>query len=300
MYRFLSPVIFLLLLSLVTTCVASEPSKNKSVEIDNFTTAVQAAKRLGNKYGPERVLVVFDIDNTLLAMDHDLGSDQWFNWQAELLANSPKSKQLIAQDFPGLLDAQGILFDLTGMHAPQANGAELFGLLQKQSFMTLVLTSRGDDFRPFTERELSKNGFATAKNALPASLPAGKTFLPYKAENLTKSGLTQKEMERFKLKAPRPVSYSNGIYMSAGQHKGAILLTVLAKSKRTVSAVVFIDDHAKHTDRVFEAVSGRGIEVITFRYSKEDANVQRFKKADKQKVTEQWQEILQGLTAILN
>ena len=57
--------------------------------------------------GAANVLVVLDIDNTLLATDQDLGGDAWFNWQAGLLKSEPKSEHLVAKSFGGLLRVQG-------------------------------------------------------------------------------------------------------------------------------------------------------------------------------------------------
>ena len=51
-----------------------------------------AVEQFADQFGPEHVLLVLDIDNTLLAMNNDLGSDQWFEWQKYLLENEPKSK----------------------------------------------------------------------------------------------------------------------------------------------------------------------------------------------------------------
>jgi hypothetical protein len=39
---------------------------------------------LARQSGNDRVLVVFDIDNTILAMEQGLGADQWYEWQKEL------------------------------------------------------------------------------------------------------------------------------------------------------------------------------------------------------------------------
>jgi hypothetical protein len=36
---------------------------------------------LGKTYGPKNVLLVFDLDNTLLTANQPLGSDPWYNWQ---------------------------------------------------------------------------------------------------------------------------------------------------------------------------------------------------------------------------
>ena len=79
------------------------------------------------KYGPEHVLLVCDLDNTLMAMNHPLGSDQWFEWQRYLIDHDPKSPYRVADTFPGLLDAQGVLYNLGRMHPTQPDLPELMG-----------------------------------------------------------------------------------------------------------------------------------------------------------------------------
>src|SRR5210317_2157057 len=40
--------------------------------------------QLSEKTDRNNILVVFDIDNTLLAMEQGLGSDSWYEWQKSL------------------------------------------------------------------------------------------------------------------------------------------------------------------------------------------------------------------------
>ena len=47
--------------------------------------------------------------------------------------------------------------------------------------------------------------------------------------------LTTAEIAKYKLSAPRPVLYANGCFMTAGQHKGIMLLTLLKNSADTES-----------------------------------------------------------------
>src|SRR5688500_15980315 len=61
---------------------------------DDFRAVAAAVAKYAHEFGPDRVLLVLDIDNTLLAMDHDLGSDQWFEWQRYLLEHQPRSDDL--------------------------------------------------------------------------------------------------------------------------------------------------------------------------------------------------------------
>ena len=87
--------------------------------------------------------------------------------------------------------------------------------------------------------------------------------------------------------------------MAAGQHKGVMLQTILARAKQELTAVVFIDDHDHHTRRVHDVLSRHGIDVTTFRYSHEDARVERFRKSDKREVTDKWRRLQKTLDAVL-
>ena len=127
-----------------------------------------------------------------MAMDNDLGSDQWFEWQKYLLDNEPDSKYLVAETFDGLLEAQGMLYNLAHMHPPQEDLPGLMRRLQELGIRTMVLTSRGPEFRVATERELRRNGydFATIGAAGPQTCPGG-DYLPYDPENPETDGLTE-------------------------------------------------------------------------------------------------------------
>lgn len=64
-----------------------------------------------------------------------------------------------------------------------------------------------------------------AKSALPVRDLPGGDFLPYDLADLEADGLTKEDVTAFGLAEPRPVSYANGVFMTAGQPKGAMLLT---------------------------------------------------------------------------
>ena len=107
----------LLLLVMLTSSVGAQTDQltagvKESYSTADFSRVVDKSKELVEKYSKENVLVVVDIDNTLLAMNQDLGSDQWYNWQNGLLENDPSSPDLVAADFKGLLGVQGTLFSL--------------------------------------------------------------------------------------------------------------------------------------------------------------------------------------------
>jgi hypothetical protein len=285
---------------LLPTCDAAEFR-----ETNDFADSLHYIEQYVQKYGAEHVLFVVDIDNTLLAMDQPLGSDQWFEWQEYLLANEPDSPHLAADDFGGLLAAQGLLFAAGKMHPPEQNQPEIVAKIQSLGVQSLVLTSRGDEFRAATLRELRRNGYDFAVSAPPFNLFAGQAaaidetcsrFIPYRLDQLEAYGLTSDDAQIFGLaQQPRDISYGDGVLMVAGQHKGAMLLVAMKLTGRDYRAVVYVDDHGRHVHRVYDALVRRGIDITSVHYKREDTNVNRFKYGDKWPVTRRWRAIEKAL-----
>ena len=157
-----------------------------------------------------------------------------------------------------------------------------------------MLTSRGPEFRSATERELKRNGYDFSDSALEVIEPIRGSFLPYDKERPNTNGLSKKELST--LRKPRLVSYSNGIMMSAGQHKGYMLRTLLARSQRTFRTVVFVDDHKKHTTRMTDAFRDSGITTACFNYDRELGNVRAFQESDKEVVSKKWKTLNEAIT----
>ena len=264
----------------------------------HFPVVNQKVAEFSKKYGAENALVVFDADNTLLAMNQDLGSNQWYEWQAQLQKHEPTSPFLVAPTFPELLSAQARIFGLGKMHTPENEIAASVKKFQTAGSHCLVLTARGSDTRDATERALKRNNlnFKTA-DQLFRGLANG-AWKPYNSTNIAPSGLTAKEQALFKLGSPRDVSYGNGVMMVAGQHKGAMLLILLAHSPRRFSAIVFVDDSAKNTNHVFQALECRNYPNAIIRYGAEDQHVKAFQKKDKHAVDQQWKKLDATINAI--
>ena len=304
-YRFGRRFVLLVALSLTPVAAASEIH-----ETEDFSDAVEKVAEYVKQFGPDHVLFVADVDNTLLAMKRDLGSDQWFEWQSFLLEHEPDSPHLMAKDFAELLEVQGLLFQIGHMHPPQAEIPTLIGRVQGMGVPILVLTSRSDDFRPMTLRELKRAGYDFTSSALRLEvLHSGdngfrrsakwSAFQPYDLTRLEACGLLDDEVKLFDLpEKPRDVSYGEGIFMTAGQHKGAMLAIWMKLTGRHFKAVVYIDDHTRHMLRVSEAMSRRGIEVSAFHYKREEVRVQRFQYGDKEEVMRQWRKLNRSLERV--
>ena len=280
------------ILGFVSISLASE-----SIVSDDFHVVATKAYALAEQYGKEEVIVVYDIDNTLLAMNQRLGSDQWFSWQAAKITAGDLT-DAVAKDIPGLLSVQGTLYALGSMHAPDKETPAIVNELQQNGFHNLVLTSRGFDFRDATLRELSKNGYHFGKTTIHPQEGFAGTYLPYELSNISNYGLSEDDVKKFKLGNPNPVSFMDGIFMTAGQHKGVMLRTLLWKTDHLFKAILFVDDQQKHCTRMHDAFDSQGVDVVTIRYSKEDDHVKEFELSDKSQVIEEW-EILKNILSTL-
>jgi len=277
-------------------------------EVASFAPVSDQVQQYVDQFGSSNVLLVVDIDNTLLAMDNQLGSDQWFEWQSYLLSNEPESPMLVAKDFGGLLQVQGLLFATTHMHPPEADQPELVAKMQDLDIDTVVLTSRGDDYRPATIRELKRSGYEFASTAPTIDLferdgnglrESDTRFTPYDLKNSDRYGLTTEEAKAFRLSgSPRQVSYGDGVMMVAGQHKGAMLLILMHMIEHKYKAVVYVDDHGRHVLSVYDALTRRGYEVSAMRYTHQDVCVKQFNygTAPKRAATKRWREINHALS----
>jgi hypothetical protein len=282
-----------LVASLVVCAASAYAAELQSTK--EFADIAAAVEHAVAKHGAEHVLLALDIDNTVMAMDHDLGSDHWFEWQRFLQDYDPKSPLRVAATFDDLIRVQGILYDRGSMHPPEDTQPATIERLQRLGIATILLTSRGPDFRAVTERELKRCGYDIAATALPVPNAPARPFLAYNPGSPEKDGLTSADIVTYKLESPKPVSYANGIFLTAGQHKGAMLLTLLEDSPRTIKAVIYADDNLRHVGSVFSAAVARDLDVSSFHYQHEDPRVQRFNYSDKRDVDREWKAVQREL-----
>jgi len=262
------------LLLVVTACAAAPapqapapkppppPPQNLLGTTDELQLVTELALDMAKQYGGERVLVVLDIDNTLLAMEQGLGSDQWYYWQKALEEEQPCSEQRVDD----LSQAQGALFFASAMRPVQPNAAELVQRMQEEGLRVIALTSRGPEYRLPTFRELRRNGFSFWPNAWPPARGYAETFVP--------QGGT------------RAARYEDGVFMTAGQDKGVMLKALLDKSGQPYpTLIIVVDDKQKYLNQVMGAFSWSATPVQAWRYTREDAQVAAF---DSDQAAAQW------------
>lgn len=298
---------FFILLALIGSGLNCTLSQATIVQSSDFSAVRDLTRELAKKFKPSEILVVFDNDNTLLQMDGDLGSDQWFQWQTNLLETTDSAK--VAPDFSGLLRVQGLLFTLGTMSPPGGKAQVEIALDIRKSFPTIVLTARGctyepgksSSFRDATHRELKRNGYEFESSAIEPKAGFAGSFQPYDAASIAKLGLTDAEKKQMKVtdKPPR-TCYSNGIFMTSGQHKGLMLRTFLQKTGNLnrFKGIVAVDDKQKYCVQ-FEEAFNKKTDLHCVRYGAADGRVSAFEASDKKAVTQAWQTLKKAMAESL-
>ncbi|MCO4754374.1 MAG: DUF2608 domain-containing protein [Bacteriovoracaceae bacterium] len=264
-----------------------------ALETDSYEQIRKTTLEKIEKYGAKNVLVVLDIDNTTLAMPQNLGSDQWFGWQSGNCMGKEKTPPFcVADNFDELLDIQGQLFALSNMIPTEKATVKVIKELQSKGIKLILLTSRGPVFRNATERALKMNGLTFRESAIGSANGFASSYTPYDLKNPKASGLNAYDIKSMGNKSPRPVSYMNGVFMTSGLNKGIMLKTLLAKTKSNFKAIIFADDHKKHTVRMQQIMGKvKGVDLVTFRYSKIDPIVKAFHASDKMPSIKAWEAI---------
>ena len=165
---------FAILLILIYTdyALASERINTKT-----FAGIQQLVSEKKTQVGAENLLVVYDFDNTLMAMNQDIGSDQWYNWQSELLL-SKNSKDAIVRTRGELFDLHYKISALGKMHVVEAEIPKIVKAIQQMKIKSIVLTSRGPILRSDIESELYEADLDFKSSAIGPEGGYASTFLP--------------------------------------------------------------------------------------------------------------------------
>ncbi len=192
------------------------------IETTSFAHISNVISAKHQDYGAENVLIVLDIDNTLLTSDIDLGGDIWYQWQIGKLHLKPSESQKVDCLYE---DAIGMLYELGTMHLTEELIPALIRKWQKSGHTVIALTSRAPKYRTATQRELWRREIHFSDSAL---VSQGEKTPIY----------------RYTLKWK--MSYIKGIMMTSGMNKGAMLLHMLEKTGRHYDAIIFVDDAEKN------------------------------------------------------
>jgi len=246
----------------------TEPNlrKAKIVESIDLADMTSNAIALAEQDSDAKVLVIFDVDNTLLTMPQDLGGDGWFGWQSTLLETEPTSTSLAVRDFSELIYLQGAFFSINEMTLTQPDAPDLLSSLHESNIQTIAVTARGHEFRGSTLRELKNNDLM-----FPLHPTCGKPLC-------SKSGLINSQIISDSVSALRgttdqnkyrTVSISDGLVMLAGQDKGLFLELILESlAGEKFTHILVADDSKKNIENYYKAAPNIDAELVLYHYTK--------------------------------
>jgi hypothetical protein len=255
------------LLILLTLAFASHVHSTP-IETDSMDIIFKTALQKINQHGAENVLIVFDIDNTLLTANQDFSSYAWNLWQKKLIKE--KLPHSITDSMNKFYKIENVLFSMGNMHTPEEFIANSIKELQSSGVSVIALTSRGPQMRSTTERVLKNNTLSFNNVSFNKGFPGA--YTP-------------------KYGKGRSVSFQNGIYMTAGQNKGLMLKDLLERVNKDYKSIIFTDDLSKHTIHMEEVFEYMGEDIVTFRYGKMDKQIKEFNEKNKREVVKQWQNL---------
>lgn len=238
------------------------------LEVKSMKPVFQHVREQIAEHKAEQILVVFDIDNTLLTANQDFGSLGWDMWQQQQVIES--GKHAVTDSLEKLFAIENVLFTLGRMSPPEAFIPHQIKALQNIGVRVIALTSRGPAMRSATEREMMRNGYDL--NALPIHAGFPGSYIP--------------EVDK-----KRSVSFQNSIYMTSGQHKGLMLRHLMKKTNTDFSSIVFVDDQKKHATQMLETFEGSSKDVLVFRYGNLDEQVNNFLSGNKDQVIQDWKDL---------
>ncbi len=264
----------------------------------DFIEITRWSDRLQNQSRLEDTLVVFDIDNTLLKLSTDLGSEQWFLWQSELIKDNVNGLPLVTDTVEHLLQIQAWIYDQNSMALVDVNERVWIDRLREQGAAVISLTSRSIGAHDATSREIERNNIKLSSEKELGLYSNSHFFLPYQLDQITESGLTETDAKDFNLAEAKYVSFDKGLYMTQGQNKGIMLKTLLHRMKRKFKTIIFIDDRITHIKSMKKMAQSISENVYSIHFNKSDNWTIPFYIGDKSEVQSQWCQFSQGLNQL--
>ena len=237
-------------------------------DVASIATVLDRVMAAANSRGPSNVLVVFDIDDTLMTMPQALGGVAWWDWQDGM---SKAAASYYGKLDAAPADAQGILYELSAMKPVEGEATvNAVAAMQRAGIAVYALTSRSPDYRDATLRELRNNGiaFGTAPECGPP-LCTARGRISYTHLKTTLDALYTPERLGalgFKTSNTSDIAIESGVVLSAGRPKGVVLRALLASMPMRPTIVFAIDDTEKNVRSFRDAAPDIGVEIDAIHY----------------------------------
>lgn len=221
--------------------------------ISAMETAVDRALDMANRHGADRVLVVFDIDSTLLRDAR----------------GGPDLSALEEADPARFRQVERTVMYLSALEPTEPVLLDQLARLDAAGITTYALTARGTDMRDMTLRELEANriAFPRAPECGPPLCRVRGNIPAPRVLDAAREAVGAGELERLGFTRGRLVSVSDGVVMASGLHKGVLLRALMASVAPDYAGVVFVDDAERNVIDVADASAAMDAEVAVFHYS---------------------------------
>ncbi len=199
------------------------------------------------EYLQPEMLIVFDIDNTIIEPVQTLGSDQWFHHRlTEYKSYGYDDANALEMALREWMAVQNI----TSVKLVEEETGSIIKDLQSKGYKIIGLTTRGLGMSTRTIHQLE---------SVEVNLE-----------------LTAPSKEEFHFMNERGVLYRDGVLFTANTHKGEALRKYLQTIGYTPKSIMFINDKYSHIVPVEEFCDGANIPFVGLRYSHVDEKVKNF------------------------
>lgn len=196
-------------------------------------------------YADENTLFAFDIDNTLIDSEQQLGSSQSSYYFYEKFVQLGIPKEMASQ-----LEIQRwmMIQPLIKVRTIDDQTAQVIKQLKEKGAQIILVTARNPAEASFTHDQLSSVSIQIENQM------ASETFIQLQSE--------------------KPSTYFNGIlFCGIWNTKGGVLTAFLKQTQSKPKKIVFIDDKLKHVQEVEKSIEKMGIDFIGVRFSGSDDQI---------------------------
>lgn len=198
-------------------------------------------------YVDSDTLVVFDVDDTLLAPKQLLGSDPWFMQMLSIYdARGLTKSQAVAKVLPTYMAFQ----NKTQVRPIEKISAALIHNLQQQNINVIGLTTRSTELCFTTHNQLRSIDI-----------------------DLKKTALKNHDID---VMTDLPLYYIEGILFTEVRHKGEVLKELCKKLNYEIKKVIFINDKLKYVVQLDETFKELNIPYVGFRYAARDEEISKY------------------------
>ncbi len=199
------------------------------------------------KYVQPEMLILLDIDDTLLIPGQMLGTDEWLSYKIKQYSQSSNDP---SRAFQSALQEWVAIRLLTDVELVEEGTDQVIQSLQNKKIAVMGLTTQGPETFQCTLEHLRSLQIDLSKTA------------PFSGD--------------LHLLSSKHVLYHTGILFTNGSSKGRALMSFLEKIDHSPSAVLFVDDKKHNLEDVERTLSIRGIPFIGLRYAYTDGKKEQF------------------------